>query len=169
MNPHLTHLVAEQHATDLRGAADHERIASDLIRGEHESGRRNRIGRLTVRLKRLASRPTATGRPAGRSDVGRDRPVTIRYATIGDLTSIWEVAQLDSQGPPSGPSLVAEIGNEIVAAFAIDTDTVIANPFKPTADAVALLRLRAEQLTSPLTPSRTALGRLRPRNAAAEA
>jgi hypothetical protein len=166
MNPHLTHLVAEQHAADLRSAADHERIAR--IRGEHESRSRNRIGQFTARLKRLASRPTATYRPAGGSDVDGDRPVTIRYGTSGDLASIREVAQLDSQGPPTGPSLVAEIGNEIVAAFAIDTGTVIANPFTPTADAVALLRLRAEQLTSPLTPSRTALGRLRPRNAAAE-
>jgi hypothetical protein len=130
---------------------------------------RNPVARLSTLLQHVTSRPAATARPRSGPQLDRDRPVTIRRATGADLASLREIAQLDSQGPPRGPSLVAEVGNEIVAAIAIDTDTVIANPFKPTANAVALLRLRAEQLASPQTPSRRALGRLRPRNAAAEA
>jgi hypothetical protein len=100
MNSQLTHLVAEQPAADLRRAADHERIASDLIRRERESGPRNRIGQLSARLKRLAARPTATGRTTGGSDVGGGRPLTIRYATSGDLASIREVAQLECSSAP---------------------------------------------------------------------
>ena len=95
--------------------------------------------------------------------------MTIRRATSADHASLRAIAHLDSQGPPSGPLLVAEICDEIVAAIAIDTARVIANPFRRTADAVALLRLRAEQLTSRQTPSERGLARLRARNAAAEA
>jgi hypothetical protein len=141
MNSQLTFLAAGQHVADLYRAAERARVASD------SEGRTSR----------------------SRSAVVRDCPVTIRCATDADLASIRGVALLDNQRPPRGPALVAEVAGEVVAVFAIDSSTVVANPFKPTADAVALLRLRAEQLTAPPAPSRRSLRRLRPRHAAAEA
>jgi hypothetical protein len=169
MNPQLTLLLAEEHVADLRGAAERARIASGAIHRAPKSRPRNPVARLSALLQRVTSRPTATGHPGSRPHVDRDRPVTIRRSTSADLALIREIAQLDSQGPPRGPSLVAEIDDEIVAAIVIGPGTVIANPFRRTADAVALLRLRTEQLRSPQAPSRRALGRLRARNAAAEA
>jgi hypothetical protein len=64
---------------------------------------------------------------------------------------------------------VAEVGGEIVAALAIETGSVIANPFRNTAQLVALLRLRADQLSVTIPQARTGLRRLRLWRAAPEA
>ena len=167
MNAQLTLLLVEQHHANLHRAAGRARIASGALHPAPKPRPRRRAARLSARLEGPTSRPAATSRPGNRSDVSH--PVTIRPAKSSDLASIREVAQLDSQRPPSGPLLVAEVGGEIVATLVIGTDVVIANPFRPTADAVALLQLRAEQLRSPQTPSRRALDRLRLRSAAGEA
>ena len=103
--------------------------------------------RIPLLAKLPAVDPQRAGRQAARSGVNIDSPVTIRRATEADLSSVHEIAQLDSQWPPTPPFLVAEVGEEIVAAIAPATDVVVANPFRYTAHAVALLRLRAEQLT----------------------
>jgi hypothetical protein len=39
--------------------------------------------------------------------------------------------------------LLAVVGSEPVAALAVDTGHVVADPFRPTADVVAMLRLAA--------------------------
>lgn len=72
--------------------------------------------------------------------------VTVRHATAADAARIRVVARLDDRRPPEGPFLVAEVGEEIVAAYAIPSGILVADPFRPTADAVALLRLRVRQL-----------------------
>jgi hypothetical protein len=129
MNPQLTLLHAEQHVAELQRAAERAQIAGGAI---------DRTPKAHLRS------PTTSGSAA------RDEnpPVTIRRARSADLASIREVALLDSQQRPSGPLLVAAFGDEIVAALVLGTNVVIANPFRRTAGAVALLRLRAEQLTS---------------------
>jgi hypothetical protein len=99
---------------------------------------------------------------------GSDPPLTIRSSRHADRGAIARVAQLDSQWPPREPLLVAEVGDEIVAALSLETDAVVANPFKRTADAVALLRLRAEQLALPGRRARAARRRLAFRRAVAE-
>jgi len=86
-------------------------------------------------------------------------PVTIRRSTETDLSSIREIAQLDSQRPPGPPFLVAEVDEEMVAAIATEAGVVVANPFRHTAQAVALLRLAAEHLASNRPPARTDLRR----------
>jgi hypothetical protein len=129
MNPQLTVLHAEQHVAELRRAAEHARVAGGAI---------DRMPTAHVQS------PTTSLSAAP----GDNRPVTIRPARSTDLGSVREVALLDSQRPPRGPLLVAAVGNEIVAALVIGTGAVIANPFRHTAGAVALLRLRAEQLSS---------------------
>ena len=72
--------------------------------------------------------------------------VTIRYATPKDLPAVRELALLDDQGLPQGPFLIAELGGRIIAALALASGRVVANPFEFTGDAIALLELRGAQL-----------------------
>jgi hypothetical protein len=91
----------------------------------------------------------------------RDCPVTIRWATPDDIALVREIADLDSRRPPSGACLVAELGDEMVAVLSIETGDVVANPFRHTAHAVALLGVRAKQLAVTRRSLRTGLRRLR--------
>lgn len=70
-----------------------------------------------------------------------DPAVVIRAARGSDGTALENLARLDSQRPLDGDVMVAEQDGRIVAAVA--GARTIADPFRPTADVVALLRLRA--------------------------
>ena len=103
------------------------------------------------------SRPTDHGAAtrAGHhpSDLGADAPpfwgsVAIRMATAGDRSSLERLAELDSTDTPTGETLIAELRERAVAALSLDDGTAIADPFVPTGDIVALLRLRAAQLSA---------------------
>ena len=72
--------------------------------------------------------------------------VLMRRATGADTARIQLLARLDDKRMPAGPFLVAEMGGEIVAARSLSTGDVVADPFRPTADAVAMLSLRASQI-----------------------
>lgn len=76
--------------------------------------------------------------------------VTIRPASprADDAPALARLAALDSQRLPLGPLLIAEVDGEPWAAIALETGRVIADPFRPTAALVALLRGRAAQLTA---------------------
>jgi hypothetical protein len=84
-------------------------------------------------------------------------PVMMRRATSADSARISELARLDDKRLPAGPFLVAEVSGEIVAAVSLSSGTVVADPFRFTGDAVAILRLRAAQvgMTSELAERRT--------------
>jgi hypothetical protein len=73
--------------------------------------------------------------------------VLMRRATTEDSARIRTLALLDTQRVPAGPLLVAEIGGEIVAARSLTTGGVIADPFRLTSDIVAMLSLRAGQVS----------------------
>jgi hypothetical protein len=73
-------------------------------------------------------------------------PMLMRRATAADSARIWELARLDDSRLPAGPFLVAEVGGEIEAAVSLSSGAVVADPFRLTADAVAMLRLRAAQV-----------------------
>jgi hypothetical protein len=93
----------------------------------------------------------------------------LRDATDADAADLLRLARLDSQGrPPAGKLVVAVDQGDLVAAISVDSEDVIADPFKATAPIVAMLRLRAEQLR-PRSQRRTvpSLRRLRARAAAA--
>jgi hypothetical protein len=68
--------------------------------------------------------------------------VLIRAARGSDGADLERIAQLDSTHVPAGSLLVAEADGRIVAAIATATGEAIADPFLPTADVLALLRLR---------------------------
>src|SRR4051794_36215299 len=84
--------------------------------------------------------------------------ITIRSASRSDRDQLGRLAHLDSQRPlADGPVLLAEIGDQVVAAIDVKTSRTIADPFRPTADVVDLLRLRAIPAPTP----RRGLGRAR--------
>jgi hypothetical protein len=72
-----------------------------------------------------------------------DPAVVIRAARGSDGVALENLARVDSQRPLTGDVLVAEQDGVVVAAIA--GDRAIADPFRLTADLVALLRLRADR------------------------
>src|SRR3954447_10444638 len=86
--------------------------------------------------------------------------ISIRPARRDDLTALWSVAALDSAVLPPEPLMVAEEDGEVVAALSLTSGDAVADPFRRTAAAVALLRLRAAQVArrEPESP-RTGLAR----------
>ena len=95
----------------------------------------------------------------------KNTALTIRRATAADTFAIRRLAAIDSAAPPTGDVLLAEMGRELWAALAIDTGAAIADPFRPSADLVDLLRFRAERLRGDKHAHRGALARLLPRAA----
>ena len=90
--------------------------------------------------------------------------VTIRMAVSADAEALGRLAQLDSAPPPGPvPMLVAEVGGELRAALPLDGGPAIADPFRRTAELVAILAERTRQLAP---PPRRAAWRWRPLRAA---
>ncbi|HEX5622224.1 MAG TPA: hypothetical protein VFX51_27610 [Solirubrobacteraceae bacterium] len=71
---------------------------------------------------------------------------TIRLAGDDDAEMLRRLAEVDSQNPLSGRILVAVDGDAAVAALSLDENRAVANPFRRTAPALALLRMRASAL-----------------------
>lgn len=93
--------------------------------------------------KRRASEPTAS-----RSPLDDGLGFTIRFAYPDDETALRHLAALDSQRLPAGPLLVAEVAGELWAAVGLTGEPrAIADPFRHTAELVALLGERADRLT----------------------
>jgi hypothetical protein len=91
--------------------------------------------------------------------------VTIRHATAADASSIRTLAEVDSASPPTGNLLLGEVGDELWAAVEVETGAAIADPFRPSADVVALLRAGAERLTKSESAARRSRFHLLPRAA----
>jgi hypothetical protein len=70
----------------------------------------------------------------------------IRNSTPADAARVRELAALDSRRSPAGELLVGEVDGELVAAVSLTGEGSVADPFRPTADLVTLLKLRAAQL-----------------------
>jgi hypothetical protein len=77
----------------------------------------------------------------------------MRRARAEDSARISVLARLDDKRMPAGPFLLADVAGEIVAAISLSSGIVVADPFQPTADAVAMLRLRATQVPAPVEPA----------------
>jgi hypothetical protein len=72
--------------------------------------------------------------------------ITIRLTGPEDARALHRLAALDSAYVPSGWMLLAEVGDEPWAAVEVRSGKAIADPFRPTSDIVALLRIRAGRL-----------------------
>ena len=89
--------------------------------------------------------------------------VTIRPAGRGDAVDVDRLAQLETRRPTPGPHLLALRNGEVVAAISIATAEILADPFRPTADVQALLRLQATRgMWAERRPPRRSLSRLVP-------
>jgi hypothetical protein len=87
-------------------------------------------------------------------------PLLIRSARAADAPALERLAALDSRPLPAGELLVAEAGDgALVAALSLVTGEHVADPFRRSADAVALLHARASQ-TAPRGRLRRGLLRL---------
>lgn len=86
--------------------------------------------------------------------------VTIRLAAEHERADLARVAERDSRPLPPAPRLVAERDGTVLAILSLETGEVVADPFRPTADLVELLRCRtaSESLDRPAGG-----GRRRPR------
>jgi hypothetical protein len=91
-------------------------------------------------LMSLRSKSLTSARPRGY------RSVVVRVARPEDDAAIRRVAALDSKEIPEGVKLVAEADAEIIAALPIGGGESVADPFRWTADVVALMKMRAAQL-----------------------
>lgn len=78
-------------------------------------------------------------------------PITLREAVAQDREALVRLAQLDGHRLPTGPQVVAVADGRILAATEVRSGATIADPFRPTAGVVGLLRLRAQQLRRELT------------------
>jgi hypothetical protein len=89
----------------------------------------------------------AANLPADPRPAPRWSALVLRLAVAADETQLRRLAHLDSARPLSGQALLAEQGGSIVAALSLDDGAAIADPFTASADAVAMLRVRAAQLS----------------------
>ncbi|HEX2371956.1 MAG TPA: hypothetical protein VHI33_05010 [Solirubrobacterales bacterium] len=74
-----------------------------------------------------------------------EQPITIRDAVPADRGELRRLAELDSARLPGGPMVVGEIDGEVRAAYSVAERRAIANPFRRTAELVALVELHARQ------------------------
>ncbi len=87
---------------------------------------------------------TSTGHATHRS--AAEIEYTIRRARVDDGLALGRLAQLDSGLYDGGPALLAESGGELLAAVPLGGGRSLADPFRPTAEVVAVLQLRAAQI-----------------------
>ena len=73
-------------------------------------------------------------------------PLRIRQARPADAAALERLAALDSSQVPAGEVLLAEVGDELWAALSIDNGHHVADPLRPSANAVLLLAQRSRQL-----------------------
>jgi hypothetical protein len=74
--------------------------------------------------------------------------LTIRPAHHGDEAVLDRLAQLDSARLSDGPHVIAERDGIAVAAISEADGSVVADPFEPTADVVAVLQAYQERVTA---------------------
>lgn len=116
----------------------------------------------SARAARRARRDHGAITPLAADVVLQDAGAVLRRASAKDSAAIARLAELDGAATPTGEMLVAETDGEIVAAVPLSGGRAIADPFRPTAGLVALLRDRAQLLAGGGTTHKR-FPRLRPR------
>jgi hypothetical protein len=79
------------------------------------------------------------------------RSMTIRLAVAEDTFAVARLAALDSTDVPDGPLLIGLVDDEPWAVLALEGGAAVADPFRRSAEVVALLRERARLLRYPLS------------------
>ena len=81
------------------------------------------------------------------------RSVTIRPAAPADAGAVARIAALDSAPLPAGELLLGLVDDEPWAVLSLSSGVAVADPFRPSAQVVALLRERARPLRYPASNS----------------
>jgi hypothetical protein len=89
-----------------------------------------------------------------------DSTLVIRVATRFDDADLRRLAALDSARPLAGSVIVAQSDGRIDAALSLEDGRAIADPFRPTAGLVEVLRARAARLQGEAASGPTRLRRL---------
>jgi hypothetical protein len=103
--------------------------------------------RRSSRRKHLLVVPAAAAVRTESRPEPRWSALVIRLAVRADETQLRRLAHMDSARPLSGQALIAEQGGSVIAALSLADGAAIADPFVASADAVAMLRVRAAQLS----------------------
>ena len=111
----------------------HPQFRADLLR------ERSRQLELDIRRTRLLA---DRGEPA-RLEAD---PVALRLCSVHDDAALERLALLEGRPAPRGRFVLAEVDGTVVAALPLDGGAPLADPFRPTAHLLPLLRLRAAQL-----------------------
>ncbi len=114
-------------------------------------------------LRDTAARANQARGTARAEETDPSTHITIRRFAERDIDGIQRLAELDEKPVPTGGVLVAEHAGELIAALPLDGTDALADPFKRTADAVALLQVRAKQLNAEKSPPAMGWSRLMPR------
>ena len=77
---------------------------------------------------------------------GNSAPLRIRQAHNADAAALARLASLDSSRAPRGDVLLAEVGDELWAAYSMTDGRHVADPLRPSANAVLILAERGAQL-----------------------
>jgi hypothetical protein len=115
----------------------------------------HRIGSLrrSWRIRDHAGELSANRRRGG-EDFAGDVALTIRRARPEDASALADLAGLDSARPLHGEVVVALLDERPVAALELSGDREVADPFWPSETALAMLRVRADQLRAGTAPLR---------------
>jgi hypothetical protein len=76
--------------------------------------------------------------------------IVVRLAGDEDRGELSRLAQLDSARLPSAPVLAAFAGERALAAISVSDGGAVADPFRRTAEIVAMLEARLEQIRGPV-------------------
>jgi hypothetical protein len=117
----------------------HPQYRIDLLH-ERERGLEDSLSR---------SRLLAEGAPPKR--IGEET-VSLRLCTVHDDAALERLALLNGVPLPGGRFVVAEVDGELVAALSLRGGEPLADPFRPTAHLIPLLRLRAGQIDGQTRP-----------------
>ena len=98
------------------------------------------------RVKELRRAGAAARLRAATPHAAHEPEVLIREARSADDLALRALAVLDGADYPLGRVIVAEVGGSIVAALPLDGAGPFSDPFRRTADLVALLEARAKQI-----------------------
>jgi hypothetical protein len=72
--------------------------------------------------------------------------ISLQHAAPHHDDALRRLSQLDSARTVTRPALMAVVDGRLVAAIALHSGRVVADPFAESEDAVRLLRLRADEL-----------------------
>jgi len=111
----------------------HPQFRADLL---HERSRRLELDVRRTYLLNETTQPSPID----------DEEVSLRLCSVHDDPALERLAVLEGRPSPRGRFVLAEVNGAIVAALPLGGGKPLADPFRPTAHLLPLLRLRAAQL-----------------------